>query len=173
VAFFAALHEGQPAAEVIDHALEAGRVPPLGGEVVLAAGHHDPEVLRQIRGDAGRAGLFLLGTEVDVAAELGDRDAQLEVLLQVLRVAVQEVVGPLVALVDQRVVHVQYAHTAVIIAKPRQVWVVLPQGRRRGVDVGQESSRRGGVQGANRGRQHQHVAGTLERFQNERLSSFR
>jgi hypothetical protein len=171
VALLAALHEGEAAAEVIDHLLVAVGVPPLGGEVVLAAGHDDPEAVGDAhRGVRGRR-LPFGGGQVDVAVEAGDGDAQAEALFEVLGVAVEEVVGPLVALVDEGVVHVEGADAGVALAEPREVGVVLPEGVGGGADVGLEAGGVGGVQVADGGGQHDDVAGTLEGPQDQALGS--
>src|SRR5262249_38248536 len=141
VPLLAALHEGYLAPEVIDHALEASRVPPLGGEVPLAAGHPDPEPLRHaLLGPPGAPRLLLRG-QMDVALESCQPDAQAQAPFEELGVAVEEVEGELVALVDERVVHVDDLDARLALAQRCQVRVVLPQRRAGGADVGLELPR--------------------------------
>ena len=167
VAPLAALDEAQSAPEVVHDPLIAGGVPPLGREVVLAPGHDDPEGRPGPRTRDGRRGLLLRLGQVDVAPEAGDGDAQAEAVLEELDVAVDEVVGPLVALVDQRVVRVQHLDARLALAQRREVGVVLPEGRAGGPHVRLELPRRGGVQVAHGGGEHQDVAGALERPQDQ------
>ena len=124
---FAALQERDSTAEVIDNFLIARRVPPLGREIEFATRHHDPVVVRERNLQIVAGGSLPFGSaEVDISGEFRDRDSQAELFFEVLRVAVQKVVRALIALVDQRVVHVEHFDTRHPFIQPGQPGIVLP-----------------------------------------------
>ena len=100
---------------------------------------------------------------MDIALEARNRDCELKLLFEELDVAVDEMVGPFAALVDERIVHVELPHAGLALAQPGEVGIVLPQGIGRGAHVGLELAGMGAVQIAHRGGQHQHIARALER----------
>src|SRR5438105_3698152 len=105
---------------MIDDFLGAGGIPPFGGEVVLAASNEDPEWFRKLNpAEDGRRGALAFG-EVNVAAKPGQRQADVQPLFQVLAITVQEMVGALVALVDERIVHGQDFDALLPAAKGRE-----------------------------------------------------
>lgn len=165
VAGLAALHESQPVAVMIDHLLVALGIPPFGREVVLAAREDDPITAVQ----AGRRGLSFLLRQMNVATKACHRNAQPQLLLQVLHVTVQEVIRSLIALMHERIVHVEDLHAGVILPQGREVGVMFPQGRRRGTHVGLELSRRRRMQITHGRSQHDDVARALERAQDQAL----
>jgi hypothetical protein len=106
---------------------------------------------------------------MDIAVKARDGDAQIETLFQVLDVAVQEMVGPLVRLVDERIVHVEHFDVRRAFLEGSDERIILPEGVGRGADVGLKPAGVGGVQIADSRGQHQDVAGTLKRFEDETL----
>jgi hypothetical protein len=70
-----------------------------------------------------------------------------------------------IAVMDQRVVHVQDLHARVTLLKPRDVRVVQPQSIGGRADIRRELARLRRMQTANRRRQHDDVTGTLKRTQ--------
>jgi len=93
--------------------------------------------------------------------EPGDRDGEPQLLFQVLRIAVNEVIRTLVALMDKRVVHVQRLDARFILLQPRDVRVVFPNRIGRGSHIGLELTRAGGVQITNRRRKHDDIPGLV------------
>jgi hypothetical protein len=61
VSLLAALHELDFAAEMVDDFLVRLGIPPLGREVVFAAGHDDPEMFADSKIGAGGLGILFLG----------------------------------------------------------------------------------------------------------------
>ncbi len=97
---FAALDKLNASAKMIDHFLIEARIPPLGGEVKLATRHHDPE-------RSAKSGLFHLahprffdGSQMDITTKCRQRNAHVQLLFQVLREAVNEVIRSRITLVD-------------------------------------------------------------------------
>ena len=104
---------------------------------------------------------------MNVSLELGERNLEIELLLQELYVAVQEVIGPLVALMDQRVVHREGLHVPITIGELGNPGVMLKECVRRRPDIGLKASRVGAVQVPHGGGEHYEVAGTLKRLENQ------
>src|SRR3954453_13983212 len=105
MALLADLDEVDLAREVVDHLLVTAVVPPLDRVVELPARGEDP-VRRAgalLRLDLREPGLLLV-REVDVSLEGDGLDAEAEGVVEVLAEAVQEMVGRVVAAVDERVV---------------------------------------------------------------------
>ena len=63
---------------------------------------------------------------MDVALELRYGNGHPQLLLQVLRIAMNEVIGPLIALIDQGIVYVDGPRGGVGLVKPGDIGVVLP-----------------------------------------------
>lgn len=97
-----ALNELEGAAEMIDDSLPAGRIPPLRSEVVFPAGHNDPERQSRIQSEVRRK-LLLFLCQMNIAVELPHRERNIELLFEVLGVAVDELQRAGVALMNQRV----------------------------------------------------------------------
>ena len=166
VARFAALHKRDTSLELIDHRLVTGRVPPLGGEVILAARDHDPEAVRKRLG-AGRQLAPLVVVEMNIAMKLRRRDPHSQLIFQELEIPMDEVVGPLIALMNQRVVHVQHGHARIALLQRREIGIVLPESIGGSADIGHELTGARRVQIAYGGGEHDDVAWTLARTQNQ------
>src|SRR5437764_13240928 len=87
--------------EMIDDRLIAGRIPPLGREVVFPSGNNDPELLGYAMFSAWDWCMSLGFSQMQVARKASHRDAEAELLFEVLGIAVQKVVGTLVALMNK------------------------------------------------------------------------
>ena len=163
VARLADLHEEDAAPEVVDDLLGPPRVPPLGGEVVFSAGHHDPEgqVLADDLPDLRVPGFLDVG-DVKVPLEERGADRHPELAAEVLGESVDEVERGVVAPVDERVVRPDHADAGVLLLERGDPGIVLPQGRAGGADVRDESARVGEVKVPHRGGEHHHVARGLE-----------
>ena len=162
VARFAALDELNSALEVVDDLLKPSRVPPLGGEIVLAAGDDDPEIIAPtdlVFLDLAHPAFLKVG-EMDVAAERRHRDSQAKLVFEVPGISMDEVIRPLVTLVDQVVAHGDRPDQRVFIIEEGEVGVVFPDFSRGGPDVGAEPTGVGEVKVADRGGHHDHIAGT-------------
>ena len=155
--------------KMVNHRLVRIRLPPFRREILLAAGDDDPEMFGHTGRAAGRRRFFLGQRQVDVAAETAHRYAHAQAFFQVLDVTMEEVIGPLVRLMNERVMHVEHADAGLAFLDSGYMWVVLPQGRRRGADVGLEPAGRGLVQVADGGREHDNVARALKRAQDQPL----
>ena len=102
MAFFPDLNEEQAVAEMIDHRLPPAAMPPFDGVIVFAAGGYDPvrAGFPKMFRDHGRP-RFFFGAEVDVAFEGGGFDVQPEFVVQILDKPMNEMVGPIVAAMDE------------------------------------------------------------------------
>ena len=160
---FATLDELDAATKVINHFLVALRVPPLRREIMFAARNDDPEALRDTNVvEDARHRLFFIG-QIHIAMEPGDGNGDAQLLFQVLGISMDKVVGTLVALMYQRVMHVQRLNARVALLQRRDVRIVLPNRIGRGTHIGLKPTRTSGMQITNRRRQHENIAGTLKR----------
>lgn len=155
----AGLHEVDLVLEMIDDFLHAPRVPPLDGGVRLAAIHHDPvgSVAGGLLFDR-RPAHHLVRGHVQVAVEGTLLDLDAKDFGEVLAETVDEVVRPLIALVDQRIVGIYPLHIGIFPVKSGQVGVVFPQVWAWGVDASQEHAWIALVQVSDGCGQHQQVA---------------
>jgi hypothetical protein len=117
VPVLANLDEKNVAGKMIDDALIPLVVPPLDGEIALAAGHHDPEGYAPMNDfldlrDPGH----LLCRDIKIAAKLGRLDCQLKFLVEVVDKAVQKVIRRMVAAMDQRIVAMYHLDAAISFA---------------------------------------------------------
>jgi hypothetical protein len=121
----AALGKLQAALKVIDHRLKTGRIPPLGREVILAAGNHDPKAFFQAQLGKRQRARLLFRRKMNVAGELREGNRYTQSLLKELGIAVQKMVGPRIRLMDERIMALDrlYARLAV---QPRDVGIMLP-----------------------------------------------
>ena len=98
---------------------------------------------------------------MDVSFELARQNTNAEPFTQIFNEPVDEMVGALVALVNQRVVAGQHLGFRVILSEGGKVWVVQPQIRARSSDIRQKISRKSGVQIPDGRSQHHDVSGAL------------
>ena len=96
---------------------------------------------------------------MDVAAEHGRSDTEAQPFVQMLDEAVNEVIGRLVAPVDQRVFAVDRLRARVVVGEPGDIGVVLPKIGARRPHVGLELAGISPMQVAHGGGQHDDVAG--------------
>ena len=161
--FLPALHEADLPLEVVDNLLVRVGVPPFCGEIVLPPGNENPEMLWNLWQQ--RNLLFGL-RQINVPIEAAERDSYPKLLLKVLWIAVDEVVWPLIRLMDQRIVHIQELHTAVPLLERCKMRVVFPKGWCRSSNIRVIGSRVSQVEVADSRGQHHNIARTLKRLQN-------
>jgi hypothetical protein len=63
---------------------------------------------------------------MDIAGETGDRDPHVQLLFEVLRITVNEVIRALIAFVDQRVMHLDRLDSRLTFAQAGDVGVIEP-----------------------------------------------
>lgn len=131
------LYESNAPVEMIDDGLPAFGRPPLDSAVGLAAGdddpvgHVEPEDFRHLR----RPGA-LQGMKVNVAAEFGGADAEVELPIQVFDEAVDDVVRRAVALLQQG--EVALDGFRLIVPQRGEPGIVQPEVIERGPDIGEK-----------------------------------
>src|SRR5260221_12158703 len=86
-----------------------------------------------------RGRLFFL-REMDVAVKCSHGNLEAELLFEILRVSVDEVIRPLIALVNERVMHVERLDPRIALAQSSDVRIVLPERVARRPHVGLETS---------------------------------
>ena len=127
------------AAKMIHDLLIALRMPTLDGEIHLAAGNDQPE--RRAGSfdlfDPGKPLLLLIG-DVDIAFERGGPYFEIELTVQIVDESVHEVVGRLIALLDERVVTLDGFYVWVFLVERLQL---------RGVQA--RGATTGGIEGSN------------------------
>src|ERR1043166_9366201 len=126
--FFPYLNEQDFAAKMVYDFLEATMFPPLDCEIVLASRHDNPErhVLPYNFTHLREPRFFLRGN-MNVAAEFGRRDLQVQFVVKKLDESMDEMKGPLVALVNQRILTLQNGRFWIFFIQGRQVGIVFPQ----------------------------------------------
>jgi hypothetical protein len=126
------LNELDTSLEVFHHRLKTLGIPPFRREVILASGNDNPEIVSDSKFREEARLLFFLLCEINLAMKLGYGNCEPELLFQVLGVCVYEVVRALIALVNQRVVHIQRLNARIGLVQRRNMGVVVPQfiGRR-------------------------------------------
>ncbi len=116
VTCFTALDKLDSTFEVIYDGLVVLGWPPFSRKVVLAASNYDPERTRVTEFlDLACPASFLI-REVDVALEVGERDAEAEFALEVFVECLDEVDRTLIAVVDRRVLCLDDLAVLVVIA---------------------------------------------------------
>ena len=163
VMFLAALHELDSTFEVIDNGLIARRVPIFTGVIEFPTCHHDPErsLVCKVFLDLVDPSLFLIG-QPNIGTKLCDRDFQSELLLKIIDEPVDEMFRIIAAFVDEIIFHFDDAD--VIDGKPdhfRDVWIVFPDFRHAGLNIGQKLAGVGFVQITNSSGEHENVTGAL------------
>src|SRR5262249_17217422 len=138
-----------------------------GGEVVLASGNDDPKGTVDAHVGPRRASVLLFGRQVDVAGKPRDGDPDAELLLEVLREPVNEVVRALIALMYQRIVHLDLLDRVITLIERCDIRVVEPDRVGGRPHVGFELPRICQVQVPHGGSQHGDIAGTLKEAENE------
>src|SRR4051812_39282158 len=105
MAQFTPLHEKDFAAKKVDDLFIAPPIPPFDGEIKFAAGVDNPK--RNIAASqfmyGGLPALFLLG-QMNVSAEVGRSNGQLQPFAKKLREAVDAMIRRVVTAIDERVV---------------------------------------------------------------------
>src|SRR4051812_35303191 len=104
-----ALHKLYAAREVIDDCLNVRGMPPLRRELAIPAAHDDPVRTTVTRSGCRGRCCYFAGREVQVPTEVGHRDLQAKLALQVLSEAMDEVKWSAVRLIDQRVSTLDHA----------------------------------------------------------------
>src|SRR4051794_24710527 len=130
MAFLADLNEKEPTTEMVHHFLPATAVPPFNGVVVLPTGRDDP-IWRGLAQDLlrlGGPGLFFFG-EVNVAFEIGRANTQTQIVVQEFDKAMDEMVGGVVAALDQWIMADHRADLRVVLVQRCKVRVVFPKRR--------------------------------------------
>ena len=170
VRFPADLHEEDASAEVIDHRLPAVGRPPFDGDIGLAARGDDP--VRDIEAemlDDLRRPRALEWMQVDVAAEFGGPDTEIESAVQALDESVDGVVRRAIALIEQRILALD--RLALVVAEgcdPRIVQPKIVKGR---AQIGEEFAGKRAVQIADRGGEQHDVAERIPAAEDEFLFS--
>src|SRR6185437_15907438 len=103
-------------------------------KIMFTTGHHDPKrpfVTKFLFNLIGPV-LFLV-RQVDIALKRGDWHFYTQLRFKVLMVAVNKVQRPLVALIDQRIMHLDGTDAGVALFKFRDMRIMLPEFRRRGL----------------------------------------
>ena len=167
VALLADLYELNPPSEMVDDRLITVGVPPFRREVVLPAGDQDPIPISHPAFSSGRRKSAFLLRQMNVALEQAERNGDAQLLLQELRVSVDEVIRPLIAFVNQGVVHVQRLDAGRSVPQFGDPRIVLPDRVGGSADVRLEFAGVGGVEVSHRGAEHDNVARALKRPENQ------
>jgi|ERR1043165_246804 hypothetical protein len=104
---------------------------------------------------------------MQVSLEPSHGNAEIELLFQVLSIPVDEVVWPLIALMDERIMHVDQLDARVAFTQTCDMGIVQPQGIGGRPDVRPELAWTRHVQISHGSGQHQDVARTLKRAKDE------
>src|SRR5262245_48195331 len=132
------LHELDFPPEVVDDFLEALMVPPLDGEVHLAARDDQPVrtyiIVVMARGKRIESSL-LFGSKMNVALEKRRFDLQIQFLVKKLNEAVNEVMRLFVARVDKWILAGNFLRFRIVVCDRRDVRVVNPKIRTRRPNV--------------------------------------
>src|SRR6516165_3623019 len=133
------LNEQKAALEAIDNRLPATKMPPLDCVVVLSARHDQPVGHLDSRNlpDHGGLGPFGVG-QVDISLDLGWRDSQAKLLVEMFDEAVKEMQGALVGEFDQRILAFENLDFGITIVERSEIRVVLPKLRPASPDVSEE-----------------------------------
>ena len=111
------LHKKDASGKMINHLLVASGLPPFDGEIEFSACCHEPEGTSANFLHPGKGGFLLLLGEMDVSFELARQNTNAEPFTQIFNEPVDEMVGALVALVNQRVVAGQHLGFRVILSE--------------------------------------------------------
>src|SRR3990172_2831005 len=157
------LDELDPAAKVIHHSLKANGVPPFDRVVQLPTGHEEPEggALSLNLLHPREPGLLHIG-DMDIPFERGGPDGESQGLVQERDESVNEMVGSVVAAMDQRVVAIDDLHVRIVFTQRHQIGVVLPECGTGSANVGKKAARVAPVEVPDGGGQHDDVAGRLK-----------
>jgi hypothetical protein len=153
------LHKCYAVVQAIHDILPTATVPPLDCVIVFASGSDDPvrpyftKLFAHERG-----GAFFRLAEVNIALESSGPDAEVELVVKILDARVQEVVGRLVAAVNEGVMTLHAPHLGIVFIERREMWIMLPQGWAGSADIGEKLSRVCSVQIADSGRQRYEIA---------------
>ncbi len=160
------LNEENTPAEMIDDGLPSFGRPPLDGAVAFSASDDDP--IRHLEakhfGDLRRPCAFQR-VEVDVAAELGGADAQVEFAVQVFGEAVNGVIRRAVALLQQR--EIALDSFRLVVAQRGDPGIVQPQVIEGRADIREELAGTSAVQIAHSSGEQHNVAERIPAAQNE------
>jgi hypothetical protein len=160
--FVTELNEQKTTLEVIDNGLPSTEMPPLDRVIVLPARHDKPVRHFDPRNLADDGGHRLLGVgKVYISLELGWRDSQAKLFVEVFDEAVKKMQGALVGESDQRILAFENLNFGVTIVERSQIRVVLPKVRPASPDVSEEPTRGAGMQVADRRRQRHGIAWSL------------
>src|SRR5262249_34518558 len=155
----AELNEQKMALEVIDHGLPSTEMPPLDCVIVFPARHDKPVRHLDPRNLADHGGHSLLGVgQVYISLELGWRDSQAKLLVEMFDEAVKEMQGALVGESDQRIRAFENSDFRIAFVERSEIRVVLPEVRPASADVSEESTWVAGMQVADRGGQRHGIA---------------
>ena len=97
---------------------------------------------------------------MNVTAKLRDRNPDIELLFQVLRIGMDEVIRSM-TFVDERIVHVEQLDTRSSFAETGQMRIIFPEDIGGGANVRFKLPGIGGVKVSDGGGQHDHIARTL------------
>src|SRR5262249_4470313 len=113
--------EKNPAGEKIDDLLVTRPGPPLCRENIFAPRHYDPEAPVEPRLRDLRHPPFLLLREVNVTLQLGRQDGKVQPLLEILDEPVNKMMRRRVALMDERIMHVDRSDSRIALVQWRDV----------------------------------------------------
>lgn len=113
--------------EVIHDVLPSAPVPPFDCEIVFSARANNPIRFAglQLFGRGRRARFFLMA-QMDIAVKCGGFKSEVEFGAQVPDIAVDKMVGKLIALMNQRIMTLHDSRFRIVIGDARQERVVLP-----------------------------------------------
>jgi hypothetical protein len=145
---------------VIHDVLPSAPVPPFDCEIVFSTRANNPTGFAglQLFGQ-GRRARFFLRAQMDVTVKCGGFKPEVQLSAQVPDVAVDKMVGKLIALMNQRIMTLHGSRFRIVIGDAREERVVLPKRGTGCPHIGHESAGMLFVKGANGGRQHEYVTG--------------
>ena len=161
----AALHKLDSSLESINDRLIATRIPPLCCNIVLSAGHDDPESRRFRNAEMLRRTKLFRLRQVNVTLEPRHRNPDPKPLFKERGESMEKVERTCVAFVNERLVHIQYFNTRVRFGQRSEVRIVIPQRVCGRPHIRFELMWISSVQVAHSRCQHQHVTKTLKRSQ--------
>jgi hypothetical protein len=160
--------------KMVHHLLPTPPVPPFNCEIVFSTGTNDPIRLATFQwfGQWHRIP-FLFRGQMDVSMESGRLKADVQLSAQVPDIAMDKMVGKLVALMNQRIMTLHDSRLGIVIGDAHEKRVMLPQRGTRRAHVSGEPARMLFVKSADRGRQHEHVAGRKSAMEEEFFHAIR
>jgi hypothetical protein len=113
--------------KVIHHVLPSAPVPPFDAEIVFSTRANNPTGFAglQLFGQ-GRRARFFLRAQMDVTVKCGGFKPEVQLSAQVPDIAVDKMVGKLIALMNQRIMTLHGSRFRIVIGDAREERVVLP-----------------------------------------------